>query len=321
MKQQDSKLLIAIPCYNEAEALRKTVQGIIQVKNQIPNTDVVVIDDGSTDHSMEMISDIDVLIVRHPVNLGLGASFKSAMNLMLLGTYDFLITIDADGQFLASEITSLFHTIEGSQWGLVTGSRFLPDSDVEGMPTTRKIGNKAYATLLQLLTRMNLSDVSCGFRAYSREALLNLNLRNTFTYTHETILQLAQADILMTDAPVTVRYFSARKSRISGSLIKYGFTTLKIVCKSIFILKPAQTFIFAALLFLLPTTYFGLIFFSHKLKTGTFDGFLYAGFIAGFFGLLFLLSCTFAGLSAIFQENNRKLADILYYTKLMKFGK
>lgn len=314
------RVLIAVPCFNEAESLRRTVKDIIEIKNQIPNADIIVVEDGSTDRSVESISDLEVFVLKHPANLGLGESFKSAMEFMLVQGYDFLITIDADGQFLASEIPTIFKTIKESNWGLVTGSRFLLESTVDSMPKARIIGNKAYVAIIQALTRTKITDVSCGFRAYSREALLNINLKNSFTYTHETVMQLAQVQIPMTDIPITVKYFENRQSNISGSLIKYGYRTLKIILKTTLILKPVQTFLYLALFFSIPGVYFGFIFVQNKLQTGSFQGYLYAGIISGFLFILFLLACMFAGISGVLTESNRKLGKILYLAKFSRYG-
>jgi glycosyltransferase involved in cell wall biosynthesis len=316
---KSNRALIAVPCFNELDAIRRTIQELIKIKGTLPHVDLLIVDDGSTDESIESVQDLNVLIIKHPSNLGLGESFRTAVDFMLDQGYEYLVTIDADGQFLASEIPKFLETIDNSKWGLVTGSRFLPESNVANMPISRKIGNKVYVAILQMLTRTKITDVSCGFRAYNREALLHIDLKNNFTYTHETIMQLTQAQVPMTDIPITVKYFEDRKSKISGSLIKYGYRTIKIIMKTTLILKPVQVFSSLALLFSLPGGYFGYIFFENKLKTGSFQGYFYAGLSAGFLFILFLLSCMFAGISAVFMESNRKLGKILYMTKLAKY--
>jgi glycosyltransferase involved in cell wall biosynthesis len=317
--QNSNKVLIAVPCFNELDAIRRTIQEIIKIQSTLPNIDLIVVDDGSTDDSVHSIVDLGVVILKHPKNLGLGESFKTAVDFMLSEGYEYLVTIDADGQFLASEIPKFLEIITGSKWGLVTGSRFLPESKVANMPFSRKIGNKIYVKILQTLTHTKITDVSCGFRAYNREALLNIDLKNRFTYTHETIMQLTQAQVPMRDTPISVEYFENRKSKISGSLIKYGYRTLKIILKTTLILKPVQTFLSLALLFALPGAYFGYIFVENKLRTGSFQGYLYAGMSSGFLFILFLLSCMFAGVSAVFMESNRKLGKILYLSKLSQY--
>ena len=318
---ENERVLIAVPCFNEMESLRQSVKEIIEVKCQMTKTDLIVIDDGSTDKSIESITDLDVLVLRHPTNMGLGESFKSAMEFMLIEGYDFLVTIDADGQFLPSEIPALLNRIKESNWGLVTGSRFLADSNIENMPKARIFGNKVYVLILQALSLTKISDVSCGFRVYSRDALLNLNIKNSFTYTHETIMQLTQAQIPMTDIPITVKYFKNRKSKISGNRVKYGFRTLKIISKTTFILKPVQAFLCLALFFSVPGAYFGYIFIQNKIQTGSFQGYLYAGITSGFLFILFLLASMFAGISAVLIESNRKLGKILYLAKSSRYGK
>jgi glycosyltransferase involved in cell wall biosynthesis len=183
---KSSKVLIAVPCFNELDAIRETIKEIIKIQKTLLNVDLLIVDDGSTDESIKSIQDLEVLVIKHPTNLGLGESFKTAVDFMLEQGYEYLVTIDADGQFLATEISKFLETIDNSKWGLVTGSRFLPESNVANMTISSKIGNKAYAAILQTLTRTKITDVSCGFRAYNREALLHIDLKNNFTYTRNT---------------------------------------------------------------------------------------------------------------------------------------
>ncbi len=127
-----------------------------------------------------------------------------------------------DGQFDPVEISSLIHPILANKADMVTGNRFglgIP----EHMPRIKYWGNKRMSQLIRFVSGQRFQDVSCGFRAYNREALMRLNNFGDFTYTHETILSLVFQRLRVLEEPVRVKYYPARKSRVASSLIRYGF--------------------------------------------------------------------------------------------------
>ena len=183
------KLIIFLPALNEEGNIQQVVANLPQTLDKIDIVQYLVIDDGSTDHTAEFAIIAGAKVVSHTVNRGLGRAFQSAVQFALENDADILVGIDADGQFDSSEIPALIEPIIANKADMVIGNRFVQGIP-EYMSDAKYWGNKQIARLISYVSGQKFHDVSCGFRAYSREALLRLNLFADFTYTHETILSL-----------------------------------------------------------------------------------------------------------------------------------
>lgn len=237
------KLVINIPCYNEEKTLPLVLKEIPKKIKGISKIEVQIIDDGSTDNTVEVAKKLGVKrIIRHKQNRGLGVAFRTGIDKALKIAADIIVTIDADGQFNPKDIPALVQPILNEECDVVTVSRFLKESVVTNMPFIKKIGNWIFTTIVNLLTGYNFTDSQCGFRAYSREAALRLNLKGKFTYTQETFINLIEQGMNIKEIPAEVRYFKERKSYISGKLLRYGFKSLEIIIKTIRDIKPLEFF-------------------------------------------------------------------------------
>ena len=184
------KLLIALPALNEEETLGRVLASLPRSVDGVDALDILVVDDGSTDRTGEVAREGGARLARHPRTRGLGEVFNTVLQQALETGADALVTVDADGQFDPAELTLLLEPIMSGKAELATGSRFTGGKRPPGMPIARFWGNRFFSGLLNLLLGERLRDVSCGFRAYSREALLHLNLLGKFTYTQESIFDL-----------------------------------------------------------------------------------------------------------------------------------
>src|SRR5690606_21137911 len=124
--------------------------------------------------------------------------------------FHFMVSTDADGQFDPEQIPELLKPLVLGACDFVLGNRFSSQDRPEHMPWIKHWGNQQMSWLVSTLTGQKFQDVSCGFRAYSREALLQLNLMGQFTYTHETILDLCNKGLVAVEVPIRVRYFQGR---------------------------------------------------------------------------------------------------------------
>jgi glycosyltransferase involved in cell wall biosynthesis len=308
-------ILIAIPCFNEKDNISNTIHKIQESTKSI-NVEILVVEDGSTDNTIEVLNKLSDTIIQHEVNKGLGEAFRSMMNYCLEKKHDYMITIDADGQFDSMEIGKFINEISSKKFDFVTGSRFLSDSQTENMPKARKVGNKIYARVISKLAAKEISDVSCGFRAYTRNALLHLNLSGQFTYTHETILSLAQQKLRFSELPIKVKYFEERESAISGNLFKYAINTSRIIFRNVFYFAPSRVFFWLGNVFLLPSFIFLSLFFEHKIDSGSFQGYYFAGVLGGLFGALSFVMYTAAAISIVMTRILKEQNKILFLTKL-----
>lgn len=280
------RLLIAIPCLNEEKSIYDLILRIPKNIAGVTERVVLVINDGSTDASEKKAREAGAIVLSHHRNLGLGAAFQSAVGYALFQGFSIMVTMDADGQFDPVEIEKLLTPIINEGADFVSGSRFLSDSYPENMSKTKIYGNHLMTFFVKKLTGHNCTDVSCGFRAFSREALYHLNLHGKFTYTQETFIDLSQKNLHISEVPIKVKYFIDRKSRVASNLFKYGFKTAKIIIRAYRDYAPLKFFWWTAFLFVLPAIPTSAIFLTHYFETGMFYGQLWAGFTAA--SLLFV---------------------------------
>lgn len=241
------KIIVAIPSYNEELTISSVIEKINKV--QIPNMiiKIIVIDDGSTDNTKDICARHGVDVFSHQINMGVGRAFRTGLEKAIELGADYLVNIDADGQFDPSDIPRLIDPLELNKADFVSGNRFLDSkgclSRPKNMPRNKYYGNIFMSNFISLLVGKKYSDVSCGFRAYSSKAMITLNLTGRFTYTQETFIDLSFKELAIVMIPVKVKYFPSRKSLISSNLFLYGFKTFKIIIRSFRDYKPLIFFV------------------------------------------------------------------------------
>lgn len=309
------RLLVAIPCLNEASTIRTVVQQIPRKMDHVGSVDVVVIDDGSSDETSDEARAAGADVVRFQVNRGVGVAFQAAVEYAIKNGYDLMVNIDGDGQFNPTDIPLLVAPVVAQEVEMVTASRFVDKDFIPHMPKVKRLGNHAIARLISHFVNKTFADVSCGFRCYSREALLRLNLHGKFTYTQETFLDFAVKSIGIREVPVQVKYFPGRKSRVANSIVKYGYNAGLIILRGYRDYFPLRFFWSIAIAFGIPATALSVFFASHYLSTGSFSPYIYIGFIAAF---LFAMSGAFLVLGIVADMLDRIRSNqerILYILK------
>ena len=245
------KLIVMIPAFNEEGVIANVIRNIPRNVSSIKSVEVLVMDDKSTDNTVKVSKNAGAdYVITNEVNQGLGQNFKKGINHALRLGADIIVNIDADGQFNSKDIPKLIQPILNKEADVVTCSRFIDSSIVKNMPFRRKIGNLLFAKMINRITGRSLTDVSCGFRAYSREAALRLNLFGSFTYTHESIIDLTNKNMRISEIALPVVYFEERRSLISGNLISYGVRSLNIMIRATRDTQPLSFFGRPALLLL-----------------------------------------------------------------------
>jgi len=291
-QDQELRLLVVIPCLNEEMTVSRVIAAVPRKIAGVEAIEVLVIDDSSSDGTVQRAREAGVEVLRHPVNLGLGRTFQHGVSVALEKAADIMVHIDGDGQFDGADIPLLVEPIIGRRADMVTASRFLDPSLVPAMPALKKWGNRVVARVVQLLTGKRYHDVSCGFRSFSVEALLRLNLFGEFTYTHECFLELAFKNLEILEVPVKVsatREFG--ESRMASSLIRYAFSSLEIMVRAFISYRPLRFFSFLAAIFF--GVGFGFLAFLalHYASSGAFSPHIWAGFVGG--------SSAFVGVSTL----------------------
>lgn len=245
-------LVVVIPCFNEEKTLPDVLRTIPKRIPGIKKIQTLVVDDGSTDRTVQVAKKAHATrIVHHNRNKGLGVAFRTGRDAALQLGADIIVTIDADGQFDASEIPALVAPIREGKADMVTGSRFLTKKKIPNMSRLKLLGNKVFTAVVNVLTSGHYTDTQCGLRAYSSEAAMHLLLHGDFTYTQEVFLNLVDLGMVIREIPIHVKYFNGRKSRISGSLLRYGRNSIGIITRAARDIQPLKFFgIPAVLMFL-----------------------------------------------------------------------
>jgi glycosyltransferase involved in cell wall biosynthesis len=305
------KLIIYMPALNEAENIQQVINNLPKKLTGVNKIEILVVDDGSTDNTASLAEEMNAIVISHYKNLGLGIAFQSAMNYALNNDANILVSIDADGQFDPKNISDLITPIQKGYAQMVSGNRF-SNGKPQNMSWTKYWGNNQVSKLVSIISNNRFEDVSCGFRAYSREALYQLNLFGSFSYTHEVILNLAFKNYPILEYPIDVKYFLDRESRIASSLLKYAYNTSKIIFRTLLDYKPIYFFGNLGMLNLLIAFSFTGYMMIHYFLTGAFTPYKSFGFIGlgfGIFGLFIL----FIGLVADMLNRIRLNQDKILY--------
>ena len=235
------KLVIQIPCYNEAEHLPTTLSAL---PRSVPGFGVVewlVVDDGSSDLTADVARrhGVDHVVIL-PHNKGLAHAFMAGLTAALRRGADVVVNTDADNQYDASCIPDLVRPILEGRAQIVVGAR--PIDAISHFSKTKKMLQKLGSYAVRIVSSADIPDAPSGFRAIHRDAALRLNVFNSYTYTLETIIQAGRNNIPMTSVPVRVNP-DMRPSRLVKSNLNYVIRSLTTIIRIFVIYKPLRFFL------------------------------------------------------------------------------
>ena len=236
-------LVVLIPALNEERTIGSVIKAIPEKIPGMGKVLVLVVDDGSTDRTVQKARQARAdKIVSHGVNKGLGIAFRTGVETALGMKADIIVNIDADGQFNPEDIGKLVAPIVAGKADVVTCSRFKKKSLEPKMPAVKRFGNRLFTKMINFFTKSNFTDTQCGFRAYSKDAALRLNLFAKFTYTQETLIDLVSKGMRVEEVACKVRGQRKGQSRMVKSWYSYGIKALLIVVRTLRDYKPMMFF-------------------------------------------------------------------------------
>jgi len=302
-------LVVTTPALNEAATISNIVKGALKPIDGIENIRVLVVDDGSTDETAELARQAGAKVISFGHNRGLGAAFRQGLGSALKMGADIIVNIDADGQFNTEDISKLIKPIIDGKADMVTASRFANPGLIPKMPWIKKWGNARVSNIVNKLAGLELKDVSCGFRAYSRNVALRATLLGGHTYTQEIILDLAFRGMRIIEVPIEVvgqRKFGS--SRVANNLWKYGWNSLIIMLRAFRDYQPMRVFGGISLVFLVMALLLGGFVLGHFFINGSFSPYVFVAFLAA--GSMFIaLACYITALLAGMINRLRILQD------------
>lgn len=235
-----TKLIIQIPCFNEAESLPET---LIALPRRLPGIDVIevlVIDDGSHDGTADVARRFGVHhVVRHRRNRGLAAAFQSGIDAALAAGADIIVNTDADGQYVGADIAALVAPIVAHEADLVIGDRGVGDNAHFGLfkRQLQRLGSAA----VRSLSRTEVTDAVSGFRAISRAAAQRITITTEFSYTTDMLIQAGRKRFKIVSVPVRTNA-AVRPSRLFKSIPQFIARQLMTMARAYATYNPLRTF-------------------------------------------------------------------------------
>jgi glycosyltransferase involved in cell wall biosynthesis len=267
------KLVVTIPALNEEKTIGQVISGVPRNIPGITDTEVIVMNDGSTDRTAEIAERAGAIVINITGRPGLGAIFRTGLERAMRRGADIICNIDGDGQFNPSDIAKLVQPILDDGADFVTCSRFADPKLWPDMPRVKFYGNRAVTRIINWVCGgTKFSDVSCGFRAFNREAAYRLTLFGRFTYTQECFIDLFSKGMRIAEVPLKIRGVREHgKSRVASSVFKYAISSLPIILRAMRDIQPLKFFGLIALTFFTPGLLAGLLVTSWYFYTGWFD--------------------------------------------------
>ncbi len=240
-------LIIQIPAYNEAKTLPTVLADIPQAIPGITRIEVLIIDDGSTDDTVAVAEACNVdYIVQHPYNCGLATAFQTGLNAALRLHADIIVNTDADNQYPASEIPKIVAPIVEGKADIVIGDR--QTQAIEHFSGTKRFLQRLGSWVVRLASDTKVLDATSGFRAFSRDAAMRLNILTKYTYTLESIIQAGKKGLTITSVPININP-PLRQSRLVKSNWNYVKRSAATILRIYTFYEPLRTFSYLSLPF------------------------------------------------------------------------
>ncbi len=263
------KLFIQIPCYNEETTLPYTLADLPREIDGIDTIEILIINDGSTDNTVKVAREHGVsYVVSFPQNKGLAKVFNAGIDACLKLGADIIVNTDADNQYCGQDIEKLIRPIMNGDAEIVIGDR--NTGEIEHFSWSKKKLQRFGSWVVRHLSDTDIPDATSGFRAFSREAALQINVVTRFTYTLETIIQAGKKNLVVTHVPIRTNE-KLRESKLFSSNWQYIKRSVSTILRIYTMYEPFKMF-----------TYIG-------------GGFFLAGFIIGLRFLFYYFFVSGAG--------------------------
>ena len=309
------KLIIQIPCLNEAETLKIALDDLPKKIEGIDEIEYLIINDGSTDDTVRVAREWGVhYVVNFRNNKGLARGFMAGLDACLRNGADIIVNTDADNQYCGEDIEKLVRPILDGKADIVIGERPI-DQTEHFSPLKKKLQHLGSWTV-RVASHTDMPDAPSGFRAYSREAALRINVTNEYTYTLETIIQAGRNRVAMASVPVRTNA-ELRPSRLFSSMLGYVKRSMVTIIRSFMMYRPLKFFsviggIFFALGLIIDIRFLVCFF------AGTGAGHIQSLILANALVLIGVQTFVIGLLSDTIAANRKILEDVQYHVRRME---
>ena len=312
------KLIIQIPCYNEAETLTVTLNDLPKKINGIDEIEYLIIDDGSADNTVEVAKEWGVHhIVRFRRNKGLAKGFVAGLDACLMHGADIIVNTDADNQYCGEDIEKLIRPILEEKADIVVGER--PIDDTVHFSWMKKKLQHFGSWVVRKASKTNIPDAPSGFRAYSRDAAMRMNVVNDYTYTLETIVQAGRNQMAITSVPIRTNP-ELRKSRLFHSMWGYVKKSMLTILRALMWYKPLYCFSLVASVPSAIGIIIGIRFLCYYF-TGRGNGHVQSLILACTLLIIGFITFVIGMLADVIAANRKILEDTQYHVKKQIYDK
>jgi len=300
------KLIIQIPCLNEAQTLPATLAELPQQIDGVDAIEILVVDDGSTDRTVDVARRHGVMhVYSHKTNQGLGRAFRSGLDQSLKLGADIIVNTDGDGQYCGADVADLIQPILSGQADIVIGDR--QTATHTEFSFTKKCLQWLGSHIVRSLSGTEVPDAVSGFRAISREAAIRLNILSKFSYTVEMLIQAGNKQLNVVSVPVRTNS-KTRESRLFKNIPQFVGRQLVSMLRMYAMYRPVRFFFYIGALFslagLIPIVRFLVFYFSGN-GAGNIQSLILGGVLMTMGFIVFV-----AGLLADLISQNRQLNEI-----------
>lgn len=310
------KLIIQIPCYNEAQTLEIALNDLPKQIDGIDEIEYLIINDGSKDNTVEVAKNWGVhYVVNFKRNKGLAKGFMAGLDACLRHGADIIVNTDADNQYCGEDIEKLVRPILDGESDIVIGER--PIDNTEHFSPLKKRLQHFGSWVVRKASKTDIPDAPSGFRAYSREAALRMNVINEYTYTLETIVQAGRNKMACTSVPIRTNG-ELRPSRLFSSMFGYVKKSMLTIVRAFMMYRPL--YFFSVIGSLISIVGIGLgVRFLYFLIIGQGNGHTQSLILASMMIILGVMT-GIVGLQADIISGNRKLLeDIQYHVRKLDY--
>ena len=309
------KLIIQIPCYNEEETLELAYNDLPRRIDGIDTIEYLIINDGSQDNTMARARELGFHhIVSFKRNKGLARGFMAGLDACLHLGADIIVNTDADNQYCGADIEKIVRPILDGKADIVIGER--PIDQMEHFSWTKKKFQHLGSWVVRVASNTDIPDAPSGFRAYSREAALRINVVNEYTYTLETIIQAGHNKVAMTSVPIRTNE-ETRPSRLFSSMWRYMKRSATVITRSFVMYQPLKFFSTIGILLILAGTVLGVRFLIY-MGMGDGDGHIQSLILTAILLLGGFQTITIGLLGDTIAANRKIMEDMQYRIRKME---
>ena len=314
------KLIVQIPCHNEADELAATVADVPRQVEGIDSVEILVIDDGSSDDTVAVARSAGVdHVIGFARRRGLASAFREGLAESLRQGADVIVNTDGDNQYDGADIPKLVAPILAGDADIVIGDR--NTATLEHFSALKKVLQKVGSWAMRRLSGTNVADAPSGFRAYSRDAALRINVVTEFTYTLETLIQAGKRKMAVVDVPIRSRA-TPRSSRLAKTMGHYLAQAGGAMLRAYALYEPLRIFSVAGLLMLLVAAALGFRFLYFRFIVGMVaTNMLQSLLLAAILAIAGVVLLAVAILADLLATNRRMLEEALYRIRKLEFDR